>query len=265
MAFTTPGTSIFFDSVMDLQTVSTDAYYQSLPPEVQTFLTSAKIDLKTLPQTLGTDIGFLLDWPASALVPNALVAIEIKDRAQARSLIQSVLGAFGLPAAPVEENGASVYRFPGTQLVEPSLAVTDKFFLGSLTSAEMGRALSLKPGAPTLESAEVFKSVQADYRKAGIAFGFVDAKAVFERVYNMVRPMAVIAGSMSPQVTGVVDVQKLPETEVISSRLGPIVYSSERVSDGILLQSSGPITLTQGLFLVAGGAGASWAAQMAMP
>jgi hypothetical protein len=262
MTFTTPGTSIYFDSAMDTQTVSTDAYIQSLPPEGREFLTNAKIDLKQLPQILGNDAGFVFDWPAGAFIPNALMAIEIKDRAAVQNMLQATLTAFALDASPTDSNGAAVYHFKGTQFIEPSIAVTDKFLLGSLTASEMSRALSVQPGAPTLETAAEFKTAASTYAKAGAAFGFIDTKALFDRIYNMLSPMMAIAGAMSPEVGRIVDVKKIPPTEAISSHLSPIIYSSDQTSDGIFIESSGPITLSQAFgIIVLGGAGA-FAAQM---
>ncbi|MGH8047435.1 MAG: DUF3352 domain-containing protein [Chthoniobacterales bacterium] len=264
MALTTPGTSFFLDSAMDTKTISTDEYFQSLPPAAQTFLTNAKIDLKQIPEILGTDAGFLMDWPVSAFIPNTLVAIEIKDRARAQALIQSTLTGFGLDATPSESNGAAIFHFPAAQLVEPSIAVTDKFVLGSLTAGELTRALTVKPGSPTLETAADFKPALSAYKKAGVAFGYVDSKALFERIYNMIRPMAILLGAGSPQLAQVVDVKKLPETGVISSHLSPILYTNDQTSDGILIESSGPITLSQAFAIVVIGGAAGFAAQSQM-
>lgn len=262
MQFTTPETSVFFDSAMDTQTIASDSYAQSLPPEARDFFTSAGIDLKKAPEIIGTDFALMLSWPTSALMPNVLAALEIKDRTAAQNIVQSALTALGQNVPSSESHGAAVFKFQGAQLVEPTLAVTDKFVLAALTSAEMERALALQSGAPTLESSPSFKPALATYGKSGMAFGFVDLKALFERVYNMLRPMAVIAGSMSPQVSQFVDVKKMPETDAISSHLTPIVYSCSQTGDGFQLESSGPVTLTQAFVIVAAGGAGAFAAQM---
>ena len=67
---------------------------------------------------------------------------------------------------------------------------------------------------------------------------------------------------MSPNVGKVVDVNKLPDTETISRHLNPILYTNRQVADGMLIESSGPITLSQAVMLIAGGVGASYAGQL---
>jgi hypothetical protein len=129
----------------------------------------------------------------------------------------------------------------------------------------MSRALSLQPGAPTLESSDAFKPALAAYKQDGQAFGYLDSKGLFERIYNLLRPIAIFAGGMSPDVSKLIDVQKLPETETISKHLSPVLYTNKQTADGILIESSGPITLSQAVVLIVGGAGASYASQMMGP
>lgn len=265
MALTTPETSIFFDSSIDTKTMATDEYFQALPPGAQTFLTNAKVDLKQIPEIFGSDLGLVFGWPAGAMIPSVLFALEIKDRPRVQAMVESLLAGFGLPAAPAASNGASVFALPAAQLqlIDPQVAVSDKFLFASLTSAELNRALTLPPGAPTLEGAGAFKPALAAYQATGQAFGYVDSKALFERVYNMVRPIAIFAGAMSPTAGQFVDVQKMPDTETISKHLAPILYTSAQTADGVVIESSGPLTLTQAAALVGGGAAAAYLSQFA--
>lgn len=262
MALTTPETSAFFTSSMDLSALATDEYYQSLPPEAHAFLAGAHIDLKQLPEIFGTDFSLVLKWPAGAMIPTALAAVDVKDRARAEALVQSLLAAIGLPATPSSSNGATVFPLPPPpiQLVDPKIAVSDKYLLASLTSAEIDRALTAQPGAPTLQGTEVFKPALASYEGAGQAFGFVNTKATFESIYNLVRPVVVLSSMVTPNPY--IDAQKMPDTETISKHLSPILYTSRQSADGVTVESSGPLTLSQTVVLVAGGAAASYAAQL---
>lgn len=264
MALTSPDTMLFYDASMDWQTVTGDAYLSSLPPKALAFLAGAKIDPKQLPDIFGNDLGLIVNWPSNEGIPSALLSLEVKDRSRAESLVGSAFSTFAAPVAPSTLKGASVYAISGikTPFLEPSLAVGDKILLISLTAPGLDRALSVKPGDPTLEGAAAFKSALSAYKESGQAFGYVDSKAIFERIYNLIRPIAIIAGTMSPNVGKVVDVNKLPDTETISRHLSPILYTNRQLSDGMLIESSGPITLSQAIVLIAGGAGASYASKM---
>jgi len=264
MAFTTPDTMLFYDASVDWNTVAGDAYQGSLPPTVQAFLTATKIDLKQLPSIFGNDMGLAINWAPGVGIPTALLSLEIKDRPKAEGLINSLFTGLGAPATPTISKGAQIYGIPAvkTAFLDPSLAVADKSLFLATTTTELDRALSLKAGDPTLENSDAFKSIASTYKEPGQAFGYVDSKAVFERVYNLIRPIAIIAGTMTPSVSKMVDVNKLPDTETISRHLKPIVYVNKQVSDGMLIESSGPLTLSQAGILIGVGAGASYASGM---
>jgi hypothetical protein len=247
MALTTPDTTFYYDGTLDLKTVASDDYYASLPPEAQAFLAAAKIDLKELPQIFGSDLGIVVNWPASAMIPSVLAVVEVKDRKRVASLVESLLARTGLATTASELHGASVVGFPAAkiQFIDPALAIGDKFLYASLTGPELERALSATSGAPTLETGAAFKPALAAYKADAQAFGYLDSKGLFEGIYNRVRPIAIFAAAMSSDVGTYVDVNKLPETETISRHLSPIVYSNRQLPDGWLIESSGPVTLSR--------------------
>jgi hypothetical protein len=59
---------------------------------------------------------------------------------------------------------------------------------------------------------------------------------------------------MMPDLKKNLDVSKLPKAETIAKHLPPIVLSQKRTTEGTLVESSGPITMTQFLLLVGAGA-----------
>jgi len=264
MALTTPETTFYYDATLDLKTVASDDYYASLPPEAQAFLAAAKIDLKQLPQIFGHDAGVIVSWPASAMIPSVLAVLEVKDRQRVTALVEGLLGKVGVATTASELHGARVVGFPAAkiQLIDPALAINEKFVYASLTGSELERALSAQPGAPTLETAASFKPALPAYKADGQAFGYLDCKGLFEGIYNRVRPIAIFAAAMSSDVGTYVDVNKLPETETISRHLSPIVYSNRQLSDGWLIESSGPVTLSQVFFAGAIGGSAAYVSQV---
>jgi hypothetical protein len=59
-----------------------------------------------------------------------------------------------------------------------------------------------------------------------------------------------------PGASAIIDASKLPETESIAKHLQPIVYNQTRIPEGYLVESSGPITMNQAVFL--GAAVGAW-------
>lgn len=263
MALTTPATLFYYDTSVDWSTVSRPEYQQSLPPEVRAFLAAAKIDLAQVSQIFGTDLGLTISWPPSATIPTLLAVLEVKDRAKVEALTESVLTNVGVQTTQSELHGAKVYGLPSPAiLLDPSLAVGDKFVYAALTSAEIERALTVKSGTPTLESTDAFKPALSAYKADNQAFGYLDSRALFEGVYNRLRPVAVLAAALTPDVAKYVDIDKLPETDAIGKHLSAIVYTNRQVDGGWLIESSGPVTLSQAVFAGAFGGAAAYATQL---
>ena len=113
---------------------------------------------------------------------------------------------------------------------------------------------SFKTGG-TLEKSPIFAPALSAYRAANEVFGYADSKVIFERGFPMLRQVIVFGAAVVPGASAIIDASKLPETESIAKHLQPIVYNQIRIPEGYLVESSGPITMNQAVFLgVAAGA-----------
>jgi len=262
---TSPETTVFYNGVIDWKKLSSEDNLSSIPDEAKARLSELGVDLAALSEVFGNELGFYLNWRPDAMVPGVMVALPVKDRAKAENTLNSLSQTFGLQTSESDVNGARVIEFPGArlQLVDPCVAISDSLFLGSLTSGDIEQALNRKPDAPTLESSESFAEAKPMWNETQQAFGYVDAKGLFERVYNQLRPIIIFSSAMMPGVSDFIDISKLPETEAISSHLQPIVSIQRRLDDGYLIESSGPITMTQAFALVGAGAAAVISSQKA--
>lgn len=261
---TSADTVVFFEALQDWSTVATDGYVDSLPPAVRDFLTAAKIDLKLLPEIMGREAAVVIDWPPNATIPSVLAAIDIKDRAKAETIIKGVLASAVAQTTVSEANGVEIIRFPqlGIQLIDPAIAISDKTLFASLSLPAIEKALGARGAdAATLDKSEAFKPALGAWNGGAQAFAYIDARGIFERIYNQFRPVIIFGASLMPDIASAVDVSKLPETETISKYLDPIVYTQQRVPDGWLLESSGPITLYEAFTLAGAGAGTAIALQ----
>jgi uncharacterized membrane protein YcfT len=82
----------------------------------------------------------------------------------------------------------------------------------------------------------------------------LDAKSGFEKFYEVSRPMLVFGILLMPTLNRYVDAMALPDTDVISKHLSPIVLSRHRVTNGVVDESVGPITAYDAVALLLGGA-----------
>ena len=113
-------------------------------------------------------------------------------------------------------------------------------------------------GAPNFSQSEAYKTAVADVEKPNLAFSYLDTRTLFERVYGVFRPAAILgAAFLYPQVNNYVDLSKLPPPEVISKHLSPTVMSATLESQGELVESVGSVTLFQAGTVLAGGSAAA--------
>lgn len=205
-----------------------------------------------LPEALGPECAVALTWREGDFKPGALLAIEVRDPAKATEAFQQFLSLF--PQAMMTElSGARLYNVPSLQgfLVNPTFAVTDGFILAGLDVSDIERALATLRGSDSLEKSPEFAPALPAYRKANEVFGYIDSRTVFSRSYPMLRQVMIFGAAVMPDVMNFIDASKLPETASIARHLKPITYSQTRFRDGYLIESEGPITMSQAILTTA--------------
>lgn len=266
LEFTTAQDIVFMESIQDWSMLATPEYLASLPPEITTFLEQNGIDLSKLPAIFGQESVLVANWPSGAMFPTAMMALSIQDRPAMESITRQLVENFAPTATISERHGATVFDFPipGFSLVDPAVAVSDSHWIAAVTGSALNGVLDRTSSKETLAASPAFQSVSAQWQKDSQSFLFVDTKTVFERIYNTARPMIIFGAAMSPDLAKSVDIQKLPETEIISKHLGPMVMTQHTTSNGWLIESSGPITLYQTITLGGAAVGISAAANLWM-
>jgi hypothetical protein len=84
-------------------------------------------------------------------------------------------------------------------------------------------------------------------------FAYIDTALLFSRLDATLRPILLMGAAFMPAMNEHVDLSKLPEAEIITKHLSPIVTSQRYTADGYITESVGPITLNQcGIALVVG-------------
>lgn len=211
-------------------------------------------------KAFGPEFGVVANWVANSGQPSALLALELRDPATARSFVEAFTG--GLPGNPAwgrkEENGITVYQSPasaGLVAVTPSAALTEKFLVVGFSPAEIAAALEqLRTGQASLAATPAYESTVKAVGTPTGGFGYLDLKTLFERSYGMLRPFIAMSLAFSPDSGKYIDAGMLPSTEAISKHLTPSVYSQSMTAEGTLIESTGTLTFNQVVVGTVGGA-----------
>jgi hypothetical protein len=200
---------------------------------------------KSFKAALGPEFAVISDWPESALQPTLQLVGQVRDTAAARQLAQALTGSAS--ASPIDgSDGAGYWKLTGDSPFSPVLVLTKRFLLAGLSAENIRRLPAREQGQrDTLEKAEAFSTAMASVHKPETALAYLDAKALFEHVYGWLRPMALTWANFIPHAADYMEVSKLPRAESVSKHLPPLVFSSSQTGDGILLESTGPVTFFQ--------------------
>lgn len=208
-----------------------------------------------LPEAYGPECAIVMNWAEGQMKPDGFVAAQIRDKAKAEASIQELTTIF--PQYTVSDiGGFKAYNFTNLNGVmsSPTFALIDGFLVVGLNATDVERAIAAqKTGKPLIKSA-AFAYARSEFQSANEVFGYLDIRAAFNRFYPLARQIAVFSAAINPSSTSAIDVNKLPSTEAVARHLNPIVYAQSRYDDGYLLQSRGPVSLSQAGFLGAFGA-----------
>jgi hypothetical protein len=106
-----------------------------------------------------------------------------------------------------------------------------------------------------LGATAAYKKAVALVAEPTLSFTYVDAKTIFERIYGLFKGAASMG--LVPSHSVYVDMAKLPAPETISRHLSPMVASGSVKDGGLLMESAGPVTMTQAALVTAISVGAA--------
>lgn len=225
-------------------------------------LEAAGLPLSDLKAALSNEASLLLEWPQGAPWPSPILCLEVKDRVLVQKLIERAVTKAGQPKnaewkVKVEdgvEYRSLVATAQGNKAITPTMALTDRHLLAGINPTEVRSAIVRSRAASTsrLDASPTYKSAMGSGAAPDQTLLYVDTRALFEKAYGLARSFAP-ALSDNPQVTGMFDLEKLPNIEAIARHLPPISLTTRKTADGVLLESSGPLTAPQ---LLAAGVGA---------
>ena len=224
--------------------------------ELQPMIPSELASLaEALGSSCGPEVAIIANWTEGSLAPSPLAVIQTQDPAASKSALASLPGL--IPGAELEEsNGLQMVTLP-TQFTRISLAQSGDFILAAADSEKLLAASNSKSASDTLENSPSFKTALPAFRRANGAFCYIDTRTAFERLHAGFVPVLRFTAAMVPSIGENIDPEKIPSASVISKHLPPIVLSQRNTADGVLIESSGPLSMGQLLLLGTAGTFAS--------
>lgn len=215
-----------------------------------------------LAEAFGPESGFVVDWPAGAVIPTPLAMVDVRDAAKARKFLDTLAAlpiAAGVSFTRTEDGGITLYSLPPTGIgifpLQVTLGLTGKGVIGALNSDGVKQAAKRwDAGGAGLDGTAVFRKAAGLVVDPTVSFTYLDTKAVFERIYGLFRGLASMG--FIPHLSDYVEIGKLPAPETISRHLTPLVASTAARDGGLLVESAGPVTTVQAALVAAISAGA---------
>ena len=266
LAHSTAATSMLYAGALPASTgmsESTRAMLALVPgySDLEKALSGSGMKPEDIGNVFGPEFGMFLDWPEKEPAPSIAFTIDVRDAAKAKAAAAALAG--GSAGWEKSEHGGAIVLSQKSDallgLIQPTIALGEKLAVLGLSPAGVNAVLD-RATAPQnqISAAASFQTAATQVAAPTSGFAFIDLKTLFERSYGTVRPLAVLALAFQPEVGRYIDAGKLPKTATIAQHLGPVVYSNSTTESGTLIESSGPITMTQlGLLLGGSGAGAA--------
>ncbi len=192
----------------------------------------------------------MANWNEGSMSPTPLLSVLIKNADRARETLMQIIPL--VPGGTVQKNGPiDLYTIP-TQYGSLTIAQNDQFLLAGTDATFVTQAANGPTGEKTLLESPPFAPALGTYESANEAFCYIDTGTVFERLYTSFVPVLRFGALMMPAIGRTVDLNKLPKAATISRHLPPIILSQKRTKDGTLIESSGPVSMSEFLLMGTG-------------
>jgi len=239
--FTAPETVVFIDFL---------ARFGGLPALLQKALAGAApqpsiVELAELATAAcGPECAVVANWGTGQMAPHGVLAVEVRDRAKADEALKKLM-AFFPETRVVEEDGIKLFSIPSVSnpLASPTLTLIDQFLILGIDPSSVSKAA--RSDGSAIEGLPSFAPAIPAYRSANETFAFIDTRSIFVCAYTALRPVILFGAQVMPGAADMIDTGKLPQTETIARHLPPVILSQRHIKDGVFLESSGPVTVSE--------------------
>jgi hypothetical protein len=266
LALTSSTTIGYFEFLLQYDVLARAAKDPALQKYVPPSADGARSLFDRLAGAFGKEASLSFAWPADRMTPQFLASAAIINPNQAGEILAEATTM--LPETTVIEKGdTKFYTFPTLKstFLDPTLAVSGDMLVFGLNPADVETALANRGNAQNLKTSPAFAPALPALATANETFGFIDSRALFDRAFPLLRQIIVFGSSFMPGADQFIDASKLPQTETISKHLTPIILSQTRLEEGYLVESTGPITMSQAAILTMGTGAAFLVPQLLQP
>lgn len=236
---------------MELRPQAPGAGWFSGLQQITSSLSANGITLDEWKSAFGPELGIIGDWPADARWPSLFLTLPVKDSAKANQIVNTLTKANSDGASWSHQKKDGVDYFSsaasgGLISFSPTIGLSDRMLVagaqGDTVEAAMKRSAG---GSSGLAASKKFQDAERTLPAPQQAFAYLDVARLYERFDNTLRPFLVMGAALMPGIADNVDLSKLPDAEVFTRHLSPIVMSQWYDRDGYVAESVGPVPLYQ--------------------
>lgn len=205
----------------------------------------------------GAELGVVADWHQNARWPSAILSLPVLDTAKAQQIVEVAMRADEDSAwSRTEKNGVRYFSMqsPATLIpIAPAIALSDRMLIAGLDSASIEEAVKRSQTSTSgLASSQTYKSAARAVPPPTSFFAYIDTAMLYNRLDLTLRPIFLMAAAFAPHANDFIDLAKIPDAQVITKHLDPIISSQRYDRDGYVAESIGPVTLNQAAIGLAG-------------
>ena len=261
IAFTNPATYAY----LGMSFAGLEAYTSSmlqtmgtlgLTKEINETLAPKGLKVEDIFTTFGPEIAIMSAWePGGIAIPDLFMGVEVKDTTKARAFADLLAAELAKqPSAQTSTQGETTIWTAGGDVpfFRPTLGINNQHTMFALNAsamnaalkqiAEKGPNLATQPGSPYPAALKTVVPPTA------LLF-YVDAKVLFERLYDKVKPMIAFSLVGNPEAGQHFDAAKLPQAATISKHLAPMVVSYGADAKGWIVESTGSVSVISAVML----------------
>ena len=262
LAFTNPATYAYMGVSFAGLEDYTKAMIQSLATlglvnEANAALAPKGVKLEDVFRTFGPELALMSAWEAGGItLPDFFAAVEVKDKGKARAFAEFIADEMkGAGEVTSSTQGETTIWTVDSQVpfLKPCLAINAQHMMFGLNPnalnagikqlAEKGPNLVTHPGSP-------YPAALKTVVQPSSALIYLDAKTLFERLYDKVKPMIAFSLVGNPEAGKHFDAAKLPQAETISRHLLPMIVSYGGDPNGWVVESTGSVSVIS-MYMVA--------------
>lgn len=238
---------------MELGPQAAGAGWLSGLQQITASLSANGITLDEWKNAFGPELGVIGDWPANARWPSLFLTLPVKDSVRANRIVAAVTkpnteGASWSHQQQEEVDYYSGATSGGLFSFSPTIGVSDRMMVaGAETNAVEAAMKRSAGGSSGLAASKKFQDAERTLPAPQQAFAYVDPALLYGRFDSTLRPVLVMGAAFMPSIADTVDLSKLPEAEIITRHLSPIVMSQWYDRDGYVAESVGAIPLYQAI------------------